>query len=186
MIKKLSIYLSTIVLVTSCYKFDKPDKPKNLIPKEQMVNILLDIRLLSSANGSNKIILENNNIYQNTYIYNKYQIDSLQFALSNNYYAYYVKDYKAIYAKVKDSLDVLRNEFKALEEQERIEKRAADSIARLKKKDTLKPNIDSQDFLRKRDSLKSLVVKDSLTEALLQKKFEEGTLIEPVSENDSQ
>ncbi len=205
MIKKLFIYLSVILLIASCYKFDKPDKPKNLISKEQMVNILIDIRLLASANGSNKIILENNKIHKNTYVYKKYQIDSLQFALSNNYYAYYLDEFEAIYAKVKDSLDILKNKFDALAKQEEKEKKFRDSIQGivkknsirilqlkgyinlLVKKDSLKSLIkkDSIRLITMKDSLNILIKKDSINRFQLKTPIKEG-LITPVSDIDFQ
>lgn len=160
-----------MILFGACYQFDKPKKPKNLIPKSQMVNILLDMRLLASANGSNMTILLNNNIEPKTYIFKKYKIDSVQFVSSNNYYAYFVKDYEEIYTKVKDSLDVLKLKFRELEAQELLDKKEQDSLNRIKAKESLRP----------------LITSDSLSQKALQKNFKEaGKLIAPVSENDFQ
>lgn len=203
--KQLVTYSVILLLATACYKYDKPKKPKNLIPKEKMVNIIMDVRLLSSANGKNKTTLEKNNLQAETYIYKKYNIDSLQFTLSNNYYAYYVDDYKAIYDKVKDSLEVLKNKFDDLVAQEEQEKKFKDSIqsvirkdsthiVKLKKqlsvlikKDSLKPLIkkDSIRLVKMKDSLNMLIKKDSVTRLKLKSKSDE-TLITPVSDIDFQ
>ncbi|WP_052143665.1 DUF4296 domain-containing protein [Wocania ichthyoenteri] len=204
-LKRLLVYLTIVLTATACYKYDKPKKPKNLISKDKMVNIIMDVRLLSSANGMNKITLEKNNLQAETYIYKKYNIDSLQFALSNNYYAYYVDDYKAIYDKVADSLDVLKNKFTDLAIQEEQEKKIKDSIQSiikkdsilifklkdhirlLVKKDSLKPLIkkDSIRLIKMKDSLNMLIKKDSVTRFNLKKPKEEG-LITPVSDIDFQ
>lgn len=171
MIKRILIFLSVTMLFGACYQFDQPKKPKNLISKEQMVNILLDMRLLASANGSNMAILVNNNIDSETYIYNKYKIDSVQFESSNNYYAYFVKDYEEIYTKVKDSLDALKVTFKELEELELIKKKEQDSL----------------NLLKPKDSLRSIIINDSLPADIIRKKLsEKGKLIAPVSEKNPQ
>ncbi len=81
-----------------------------------------------------------------TYVFEKHGIDSLQFAMSNNYYAYYVKDYKEIYDKVIDSLEALKLVFKAqeLKEKKELEQREKDSLNAIKIKDSLK----TQDSLK--------------------------------------
>lgn len=204
-LKRLLTYFALVLLATACYKYDKPKKPKNLIPKDKMVNIIIDVRLLASANGKNKTTLEENNLQSEAYIYKKYNIDSLQFALSNNYYSYYVDDYMDIYDKVKDSLGSLNDKFSDLAEKEEQEKKYKDSInsiikkdsirilklkdyiSALVKKDSLKPLIkkDSIRLIKLKDSLQILVKKDSLEKINLKTPVEEG-LITPVSDIDFQ
>ena len=41
-----------------------------------------------------RVFRRSNNVSPVTYIYEKHQIDSLQFAESNEYYAYDIKDYE--------------------------------------------------------------------------------------------
>ena len=156
-LRKSLIYIGVILLMVSCYKLHEPKKPKNLLSKQEMVNILIDLRLISSANGSNKKILDSLNIEAETYVYKKYQIDSLQFAESNNYYAFFIEEYDDIYKKVKDSLEALSVFLKELEKEEEAEK-------------------------KKQDSLNS-IAKDSLREKIIDKKSESG-LISPVSDTD--
>ncbi|WOD45158.1 DUF4296 domain-containing protein [Hwangdonia lutea] len=204
-LKRLFAYITVLFLATACFKYDKPKKPKNLIPKEKMVHIIMDVRLLSSANGTNKTILDNNNLQAEIYVYNKYGIDSLQFALSNDYYAYYIDDYKAIYDKVKDSFEVLKTKYADLALKEEAEKKYRDSIRgiikkdstqilKLKehlnilvKKDSLSPLIkkDSLRLITLKDSLNILIKKDSLTRFKLKSKSD-VLLITPVSDTDFQ
>ena len=159
MLKKFVIYIGVMFTVVSCYKLNEPKKPKNLIPQQEMVNILIDLRLISSANGTNKKILDSLNIEAETYIYNKYKIDSLQFAESNNYYAFHIEKYEDIYKRVKDSLEALGNFYKELEKKEEAEKKKQDSLNLIAK-----------------DSLKGNIIKDN----------SENGLIEPVSDIDAQ
>lgn len=174
MIKKFIIYLSVILTIFSCYN-SGPKKPKNLISKDNMVNILIDARLLASANIKDKDTMKAHGIEIDSYVFEKHNIDSLQFALSNNYYAYNIKEYKEIYDHVVDSLEKLEAFFKELDLKEERKK---------KKKEE-----DSINSLKLTDSLKTAKMKDSLTTRLLKNKTnkkEEGVLITPVSETTSQ
>lgn len=117
-LKHFIYFLSIVLLITACNRVKGPDKPKNLISKEKMVDILIDTRLIASASSVNKRIMMDNGVDIKAYVFKKYNIDSLQFALSNEYYAFRVKDYKEIYDKVEDSLEELKTKFKELEANE--------------------------------------------------------------------
>lgn len=175
-IKRVSIFLGIVCVATSCYQYNKPDKPKDLIPKDQMVNILIDIKLLTSSNGKNKIILEDNNLFSEAYIYRKYNIDSLRFANSNNYYSYYTEEYNEIYSKIKDSLEKLQIVLKELDKKEEEEKAERIKAAKKKEKDSLNPLKFRDSLKRVNDSIKNLAVKEPIDEGL----------ITPVSDTDTQ
>tara|TARA_R110002050_G_scaffold94765_2_gene197211 strand:+ start:68785 stop:69345 length:561 start_codon:yes stop_codon:yes gene_type:complete len=181
-LKRFILGFGIILLATACYEFKKPDKPKNLISKDKMVDILIDVKLLSSVNNKNRKVLKDSGINRNTYVFEKHHIDSLQFALSNDYYAFHLKEYQEIYEKVKDSLETLKNIYKDLELKEETEKKVKDSLDALMKVKVL----DSIKNIKIQDSLELIMKKDTLTEILLKKKFEdEGQLISPVSSTDS-
>jgi len=152
MLKKIIPYIIVVLFVVSCYKFKEPEKPKNLISKADMVNILIDLKLIASVTSGDDIkILDSNNVQSEKYIYKKYNIDSTQFALSNNYYAYHLKDYEEIYTKVKDSLEALSKSYEALELKELNEQRRKDSLQSISTKTDIKekliklvPDTDSQ------------------------------------------
>ena len=130
-IKHLS-FLILSLLLSSCYKVKKPNKPENLISEDNMVNILVDMAIMSSAKGVNKSNIEKNGIIPDAYIYKKNNIDSTTFANSNAYYAFDIKKYDAIYLRVKDSLTILREKYKAIDEEEKKIKEKKDSINRAK------------------------------------------------------
>ena len=131
--KNIIILLVLVAFVCSCSNFEKHKKPKNLISKEKMVNILLDVSIVNSAKGLNKITLENNGVVPDQYIYQKYHIDSLQFISSNEYYTYNLNDYEDIINKVNDSLKTLKGIFETALEKEKIEERKMDSIKKTKR-----------------------------------------------------
>ena len=60
--KRIILYLGIVLFVAACYKYKAPKKPKHLISKDKMVNILLDLKLLSSTTGKNKRILDEKGI----------------------------------------------------------------------------------------------------------------------------
>lgn len=126
----------------SCYDIEKPEKPKDLISEDQMVDVLVEITIMSSAKGINKRMLENNGITPVAYIYKKHGIDSTQFANSNNYYAHDIEVYDKIYDKVKDSLTILRDKYKELQKEE------------VKKQDEKKKELRAKEELLKQEKPK--------------------------------
>lgn len=120
-------------MLSACYKVEKPTTPDNLISEDNMVNVLIDMAIMSSAKGVNKSQIENNGIVPDQYIYKKNDIDSITFAQSNAYYAFDIKKYDAIYLRVKDSLKILRDKYKAIDTKEKEEKKIQDSINRAKR-----------------------------------------------------
>ncbi|TYB79017.1 DUF4296 domain-containing protein [Bizionia myxarmorum] len=112
--KKNLIYAVFMLVLMGCSQFGGPKKPKNLISKNDMVSILVDLSLLSSAKGVNKMVLENNGISPEDYVYKTHNIDSLQFLNSNSYYSYNTEDYEVILKRVEDSLNALKTKYKAV------------------------------------------------------------------------
>jgi hypothetical protein len=109
----------------------KPSKPDDLIGKKVMVNLLYDMAVISAAKGSNKKVLENNGVFPEAYIFEKYNIDSLQFAESNTYYSFNPEQYQEIYKQVKLKIEVERKIHQKVLD---IEKKVRDSISKTKRK----------------------------------------------------
>ena len=123
------------MLFVSCYGIEKPKKPENLMSKDKMVDVLVELALVSSAKGINKRELENKGIVPDTFVYRKHKIDSTIFADSNNYYAYDIDEYSQIYKDVRDSLESLRTFYKTEEKKE-------DKIKQKELKETVKQKLD--------------------------------------------
>lgn len=113
-------------------------KPKDLIPKDQMVDLLTDLML---ANGGDNV--KNLNLKRNTnyfpFVFDKYQIDTVRFKESNYYYTSRIDDYDYILGEVKERLTTLKKKYEA-------EIKVRDSIDRLKK-DSIRGN--SKKYLKK-------------------------------------
>lgn len=122
--KLKSIWVCMVLLsIVSC-KDKTIEKPDNLISKKQMTDILLDIALLNAARGATTDMMEKNGIVPEEYIYQKYDIDSLQFAESNTYYASKPANYAAMYKEVQTRLKGMKEEF----DEAREAQRKSDSI----------------------------------------------------------
>lgn len=133
--QNIVIYIFITLLFVSCYGIDRPKKPENLMSKDKMVDVLVELALVSSAKGINKRELENKGIVPDTFVYKKHKIDSTIFANSNNYYAYDIDEYSQIYKDVRDSLESLRTFYKDVEKKE-------DVIKQKELKETLKDKVN--------------------------------------------
>lgn len=148
-----------LFLFLSCKnnKVIKPEKPDNLLSEKQMVDIIYDMSIMSGAKGVNKKLLEKEGINPETYIYELHNIDSIQFAESNNYYTYDLETYERVYAKVKRKLEADKVKFDTLVS---IEKRKRDSINKVKREEIeANKKKDSNKLKSKKSSLKSNLLK---------------------------
>lgn len=139
--RQIVIILICCFSILGCDSSQEPEKPANLISKDKMVEVLIDLSIISSAKGVNKKILEKNGITPDKYVYDKHQIDSTQFSQSNAYYSFYVDDYKNILARVQDSLDKLRFKYNRLAEKDENKKKQKNTEEKKKRKQL--KNIDS-------------------------------------------
>ena len=102
--RRFFLVLAIGLTMASCQK-EAVEKPENLISRETMSNIIYDLSLLQAIRSANQHVLDSNKINPSIYVYEKYKIDSLQFAQSNKYYAASdIKDYEKLYQSVSDRL----------------------------------------------------------------------------------
>jgi len=101
--KKILPFLSFLIILVGCKK-DVVKTPDRIIERDKMVDILYDLSLLAAIKSQNATYFANYNINQNQYIFNKYKIDSTQFAQNNIYYAADYMEYKKMFGEVKSRL----------------------------------------------------------------------------------
>ena len=116
-------------------------KPKNLIPKEQMVDLLTDIFLANGGDNIKNINLERNVNYF-PLVFEKHQIDTIRFKESNYYYTSRIDDYDEILGNVDKRLKALKNQYDD-------EIKIVDSLSRVKR--------DSLNISRKRFQKEKLI-----------------------------
>lgn len=122
---KIIIFIAIGLLLVACGDSNRPPKPDNLIPEETMSEVMYDVFVLNAAKGINKKILETNGILPESYVFDKYNIDSLQFAKSNDYYSYDPETYEGIIERVKVRLELAKNLNDSMDV---IEKKLKDSL----------------------------------------------------------
>lgn len=152
---KIFLVVISALFFISCENLEAK-KPSNLIAEDQMVEILYDLLLINSAKGVNKQVLQKNIKNPHDYIYQKHNIDSLQFAESNAYYTFKNDRYKSIYEKLELKLTAQKTEYEALLKEK---KRIKDSIKEQKKTKADPLSIDrqiNQKFKKSRPPLKTL------------------------------
>ena len=129
MLRKIIVLIFVALISFSCDNKDRPPKPSNLIPKDEMANILYDLYIVNAAKGVNRKVLEKRNLVPETYVLTKYNIDSTQFAQSNNYYAFDTEEYTTIVESVKSRLEREKKEVEVLQKKQQEDaKRKRDSI----------------------------------------------------------
>jgi hypothetical protein len=111
--KKIIILLATVFVFISC-KDEVIKKPNRLIEKEIMVNIMYDLSVLDGIKYQNPSSLDSFKINPKKYIYNKYKIDSIQFAQSNIYYASNYEEYSGIIDEINSRLTKKKSEVTAV------------------------------------------------------------------------
>lgn len=104
--KKSLPLFSLLLLLIGCNDA-MVQKPEKRIDKEKMVNIIYDITILDAMRTRNASPAEHG--ITRDYIYKKYNIDSLQFAQNNEYYASDIQEYKKIYDKVNARVEKEKN-----------------------------------------------------------------------------
>lgn len=139
--KKVVLYFLGFFMLVSCAE-KVVEEPDNLIPKEKMTSILLDLAILNASKSAAKNKFEDTGIDIMDFLYRKYDIDSTQLAQSDLYYASNPLEYQSIYETVDAKLKEAK---KDLEERS---KRRSDSIKKLN--------------LAKNDSIKAAKVKENM------------------------
>ena len=155
------IILCTLVLIilAACEK-ELVKKPKRLIEREKMVNIMYDLSLLEAMKVEQNSLIDSIKYTANQYIYKKYKIDSVQFAQSNIYYAADYKDYEKMYNEIKVRL---QNEKKLVDgliknraKNEALKAKAKKKLKEKKVKDSLKKSKRILLLRKKADSIKAI------------------------------
>jgi hypothetical protein len=106
--RKLIFFLA-IILLASCTSKTILEKPANLIPRDTMVLILIDLYIAKSA-STEKNINNERKINYVPLVYNKYLIDSTRFINSNYYYTSKLEEYDLIFKDVKATILLKKGE----------------------------------------------------------------------------
>jgi len=121
-VKTILPFILTVLLFLSCQEIQRPKKPENLISKQDMMQILADVYVSNaSRSGSNNKIIRRHGIDLDSLLKAKHQLDSLQFAESNTYYASNLKLYSEIITGVQEILEHKKKHIDSIVTLENIE-----------------------------------------------------------------
>ncbi|MGB5692590.1 MAG: DUF4296 domain-containing protein [Flavobacteriaceae bacterium] len=87
------------------------EKPENLIPKDQMTEIYYDLAIINAAKKINRSYLEEYDFETMSFVYRKYEIDSIQFVKSDIYYASIPMEYEGMYKMIEERLEEEKSVF---------------------------------------------------------------------------
>ena len=85
------------------------DPPEDLIPPEQMTDILYDISIMDAIESNYPNALKRNDIQVMEVIFRKYGVDSARFVQSDLYYASQPNIYEEIYQNLLDRIQAQRD-----------------------------------------------------------------------------
>jgi len=141
--KKILCFFIGVLILLSCQQ-TPIDKPDNLIDEDTMEDILYDLAILDAIRTNNPVSLDNKNITASTYVYDKYDIDSLQFASSNHYYAADVHNYLKMYQRVEVRLAGEKTKIDTIIAREAKKNTQPKQPKALKNLDSIKRSINSE------------------------------------------
>lgn len=140
------IYILFVLFVVSCQDIQSVEKPSDLIDRAKMKEILYEISVVNSARGISVQKLSQYGVNPETYIFEKFAIDSVQFAKSVSYYASDIESYRDMYLDIQKRAE---GEFTYHDSLAKIEKKIQDSI----RTETARALQRKKDSIRKVDSL---------------------------------
>jgi len=92
----------------SCQEVVRPQVPEQIIPESQMVEILVEAYIGNAARSNNNRVLRMGGVQLDSILYQKYGIDSLQFAQNTAYYAAQIDPYMRILQGVEKELSLVK------------------------------------------------------------------------------
>ena len=113
MIKRL-LYI-VLLLSVACQDVHRPEKPENLISEEKMIDILTDVYLSNAAKSVNNKVIRQKGLKLDSLIYKKYQIDSLQFLKSHEYYNADLNTYNSFFVEIEKRLQAMLDKTDSLQ-----------------------------------------------------------------------
>ncbi|MDC8002219.1 DUF4296 domain-containing protein [Aequorivita todarodis] len=125
--KQSIVFIIFVLGFLGCQDVNQPEKPKNLIAKDKMIDILMETYLDNAARSVDNRAITSKGIKMDSMVYKKFGIDSLQFAKSNAFYAADVNTYMEIIREVETRLTAMQQKMDSIWEKEWVRK---DSIKR--------------------------------------------------------
>ncbi|HEX5743676.1 MAG TPA: DUF4296 domain-containing protein [Flavobacteriaceae bacterium] len=117
MMKNIIYIIFALIILSACTSNTIYKKPENLLSKKMMADILTDMYIAEGARSVQNKELERLVDYM-PLVYEKYKIDSIQFAESNFYYTTKIDDYEEILKTVDDRLKEMKLKYEEISKKE--------------------------------------------------------------------
>lgn len=133
--KNQLVFILAFLLIVSCESKVNYEKPENLIPRDTMIDLLYEMHLaVGTSNLRNKNSEKDRNYL--SLVYEKYDIDSTRFAISNIYYTSQAVEYEEMFEEVERRLEILHQKYEserdsAINASQRKDRLPLDSIKRV-------------------------------------------------------
>lgn len=101
-----------MLFLFACKENENYKKPENLISKSKMTDMLFDMHIVVGTSNVSNLNLEKNRNYMSL-VYEKYGVDSTQFAESNLYYTAQIQEYEEIFEEVERRMKILKEKYEA-------------------------------------------------------------------------
>lgn len=162
---RLVLVFALLIVVIACQGVQPVSKPEKFIDQSTMENIIYDMTLITSARGFNIQAFSQTGVDPECYVFEKYEIDSAQFAQNTLYYSSSLEDYKDLIENVKKRIE---GDHKIVDSLEKKEKRHKDSIrnARGRRLKVEKDSIRRLDSIRL-DSVRGKIPRKTVIEPTL-------------------
>lgn len=105
----LALGLATTLLLTQCDRPDDPAPPAKLLPRDEMVRLLIDLHLTEARVEAARMQPDSARVLfrqQAKDLYQRHHTDETTFEESMRYYAIHGKDLEEIYGTVVDSISM--------------------------------------------------------------------------------
>jgi hypothetical protein len=125
-----------VLFTISCSDVEKSPPPENLFSKDKMAALITDLYLVEGSISSNKGAYLKTGVQPSSYLYEKYDMDSITFQENLNYYTDRVEEYLLIMDEVQENFKSLQDSLNA--RQERINKEEQSRVSNNVPKDYIK------------------------------------------------
>lgn len=107
-------FIGCLLLLTACQHVERPEQPEDLIALDKMADIMTEVYLGNAAKSVNNKIIRQSGMKLDSFVYKKYDIDSMQFVRSNAYYTSNLDAYNQLFQEVEKKLITLKEKNDAL------------------------------------------------------------------------
>jgi hypothetical protein len=133
--KKLFLIISIVIIGASCQEIPEVQKPESFIEQPVMEEILYESILINAAQGYNIAKLKLIGLKPDTYVYDKFDLDSATYAQNVAYYTTDIDAYREMNAKV---LDRIKAQLAVDDSIETAERKLKDSLRTARAKELQK------------------------------------------------